>query len=192
MSLIHHYATFSISVWARILLQLWSAPAKTDGSFHLNFVCAFGIIFAAQVRLENKNIVIWVSQNGIRISICSETVPCFDGSSHDPCSANNTREFCQSILPSASNECRTCWPSPTPSCPCQWQQTVSNVHCTAAHTFRLFNIIFIAFRPVNNAVTITHISNNVTATIRSASSASLRYSTSKTNDHQWHGRSRCI
>jgi len=48
---------------------LRSAPAKPrrQESFHLNFVCAFGITFAAEVRLAN-NILICVLKMLSKIS----------------------------------------------------------------------------------------------------------------------------
>jgi len=41
-----------------------SKIVKTDESFHINFVCEFGITFAVEVRLD-KNILIYVLNNVI-------------------------------------------------------------------------------------------------------------------------------
>jgi hypothetical protein len=49
-----------------------------------------------------------------------------------------------------------------------------SVSCTLQVTFSRLHIIFIAFRPVINAIIITTLSDNITAPIHSASSALLR------------------
>ena len=51
---------------------------------------SLALTFAAEVKLHNKSILIYMLKKVVKNLICNETIPCFEGHSDFPCLANNS------------------------------------------------------------------------------------------------------